>query len=148
MGPVLTVDLARVAFARFAVPATALTLMDQHGAPDRLPRDPARRLVDRAHPARHLDRGGAAGHGSRSGELTKWYVMGRWAEHGDGPRTSLPGQGDEDGDVAVDTFVAAAAGHRLPGAGHAARRGRARGLPGRDGLRRAARGRCRPSPSG
>ncbi|SEH00099.1 Peptidase_C39 like family protein [Nonomuraea solani] len=39
------------------------------------------------------------------GRLTKWYVMGRWSEHGD-PRTSVPGQGDEDGDVAVDTFVA------------------------------------------
>ncbi|MEV0622748.1 C39 family peptidase [Nonomuraea sp. NPDC050404] len=39
------------------------------------------------------------------GELTKWYVMGRWSEHGD-PRTSVPGQGDAHGDVAVDTFVA------------------------------------------
>ena len=39
--------------------------------------------------------------------LTKWYDMGRWAEGGeDIHRTSLPGQGDEDGDVAVDTFVA------------------------------------------
>lgn len=38
---------------------------------------------------------------------TKWYDMGRWAEGGgDIHRTSLPGQGDEDGDVAVDTFVA------------------------------------------
>jgi hypothetical protein len=42
------------------------------------------------------------------GDLTKWYVMGRWAEGGtDIHRTSLPGQGDGDGDVAVDTFVAA-----------------------------------------
>ncbi|WP_239103858.1 C39 family peptidase [Microbispora corallina] len=42
------------------------------------------------------------------GALTKWYVMGRWAETGaDVHRTSLPGQGDDDGDVAVDTFVAA-----------------------------------------
>ncbi|GAA3805336.1 peptidase C39 family protein [Sphaerisporangium flaviroseum] len=41
------------------------------------------------------------------GGLTKWYDMGRWAEGGDDiHRTSLPGQGDEDGDVAVDTFVA------------------------------------------
>ncbi|WP_084963574.1 C39 family peptidase [Thermoactinospora rubra] len=40
---------------------------------------------------------------------TKWYVMGRWA-YGDGDiqRTSVPGQGDADGHVAVDTFVAAA----------------------------------------
>ncbi|MFC7639761.1 hypothetical protein ACFQX6_00885 [Streptosporangium lutulentum] len=43
-----------------------------------------------------------------SGTLTKWYVMGRWAESGaDVHRTSLPGQGDSDGDVAVDTYVAA-----------------------------------------
>ncbi|OUC90134.1 hypothetical protein CA984_36540 [Streptosporangium minutum] len=42
-----------------------------------------------------------------AGDLTKWYVMGRWAEgDGDIHRTSLPGQGDEDGDVAVDTYVA------------------------------------------
>jgi hypothetical protein len=41
------------------------------------------------------------------GALTKWYVMARWAEGDtDIHRTSLPGQGDEDGDVAVDTFVA------------------------------------------
>ncbi|MFI6813885.1 C39 family peptidase [Nonomuraea sp. NPDC050328] len=39
---------------------------------------------------------------------SRWYVMGRWAEHdGDIHRTSVPGQGDADGDVAVDTFVAA-----------------------------------------
>ncbi|WP_308250332.1 C39 family peptidase [Sphaerisporangium fuscum] len=42
-----------------------------------------------------------------TGGLTKWYDMGRWAEgDGDIHRTSLPGQGDEDGDVAVDTLVA------------------------------------------
>lgn len=42
------------------------------------------------------------------GDLTKWYVMGRWAEgEADVHRTSLPGQGDDDGDVAVDTLVAA-----------------------------------------
>ncbi|MEV0974951.1 C39 family peptidase [Microtetraspora glauca] len=41
------------------------------------------------------------------GALTKWYCMGRWAEGDtDIHRTSLPGQGDQDGDVAVDTFVA------------------------------------------
>ncbi|WP_240506326.1 C39 family peptidase [Thermoactinospora rubra] len=42
-----------------------------------------------------------------AGRTTKWYSMGRWAEgDGDVHRTSVPGQGDEDGDVAVDTFVA------------------------------------------
>ncbi|WP_245655808.1 C39 family peptidase [Microtetraspora fusca] len=42
-----------------------------------------------------------------TGALTKWYCMGRWAEgDADIHRTSLPGQGDQDGDVAVDTFVA------------------------------------------
>ncbi|GLW06711.1 membrane protein [Microtetraspora sp. NBRC 13810] len=41
------------------------------------------------------------------GGLTKWYVMGRWASGGqDIHRTSLPGQGDDDADVAVDTYVA------------------------------------------
>lgn len=41
------------------------------------------------------------------GDRTKWFVMGRWAEgEHDIHRTSVPGQGDEDGDVAVDTFVA------------------------------------------
>ena len=39
---------------------------------------------------------------------TKWYVLGRWA-YGDGDfhRTSLSGQGNADGFVAIDTFVAA-----------------------------------------
>ncbi|MFI0421412.1 C39 family peptidase [Spongiactinospora sp. 9N601] len=39
---------------------------------------------------------------------TKWYVLGRWA-YGDADiqRTSVRGQGDADGTVAVDTFVAA-----------------------------------------
>lgn len=42
-----------------------------------------------------------------TGELSKWYVMGRWAEgESDIHRTSVPGQGDDDGDVAVDTLVA------------------------------------------
>ena len=64
-----------------------------------------------------------------SGTLTKWYVMGRWAEDdADVHRTSLPGQGDADGDVAVDTFVAAGAVDGLPAAGHAVRRGRAGAL--------------------
>ncbi|NUT39321.1 MAG: C39 family peptidase [Thermoactinospora sp.] len=40
---------------------------------------------------------------------TKWYVMGRWAYgESDIQRTSVPGQGDVDGTVSVDTFVAAA----------------------------------------
>ncbi|MEU6998913.1 C39 family peptidase [Nonomuraea sp. NPDC046570] len=44
-----------------------------------------------------------------AGALTGWYVMGRWAEGDtDVHRTSLPGQGDAGGDVAVDTFVAKA----------------------------------------
>jgi len=41
------------------------------------------------------------------GALTKWYVMGRWA-FGDGDihRTSVGGQGDQDGYIAIDTFFA------------------------------------------
>ncbi|MEU4571226.1 C39 family peptidase [Nonomuraea sp. ATR24] len=40
--------------------------------------------------------------------LTKWYVLGRWAYgEGDIRRTSVPGQGDADANVAVDTLVAA-----------------------------------------
>ncbi|MEU8107166.1 C39 family peptidase [Nonomuraea muscovyensis] len=44
-----------------------------------------------------------------SAGLTKWYVLGRWA-YGDRDirRTSVPGQGDADATVAVDTLVAAA----------------------------------------
>jgi len=43
------------------------------------------------------------------GTTTKWYNLGRWAA-GDGQifRTSVPTQGDSDGAVAVDTYVAAA----------------------------------------
>ncbi|MGH3657487.1 MAG: C39 family peptidase [Micromonosporaceae bacterium] len=42
------------------------------------------------------------------GNTTKWYVIGRWAS-GDSEihRTSVPSQGDTDGFVAIDTFVAA-----------------------------------------
>jgi hypothetical protein len=37
---------------------------------------------------------------------TKWYVLGRWASGDeDFHRTSVPGQGDKDGYVAIDTFV-------------------------------------------
>jgi hypothetical protein len=40
------------------------------------------------------------------GHQTKWYVLGRWA-YGDADihRTSVGGQGDKDGYVAIDTFV-------------------------------------------
>jgi hypothetical protein len=46
------------------------------------------------------------------GTSTKWYVLGRWSSGddtaaGDIHRTSVPAQGDTDGSVAVDTFVAA-----------------------------------------
>ena len=38
---------------------------------------------------------------------TKWYVMGRWAfSDGDFHRTSVGGQGDGDGYIAIDTFFA------------------------------------------
>jgi len=47
------------------------------------------------------------------GNTTKWYVMGRWAADDTAlKRTSLSGQGDTDGFVSIDTFVAAA-GHEL-----------------------------------
>jgi len=48
-----------------------------------------------------------------AGTTTKWYVLGRWAA-GDAEihRTSVPTQGDTDGFVAIDTFVAAD-GHAL-----------------------------------
>jgi hypothetical protein len=40
------------------------------------------------------------------GHLTKWYVLGRWAYADDDfHRTSLSGQGDRDGFVAIDTWV-------------------------------------------
>ncbi|WP_308250631.1 peptidase C39 family protein [Nonomuraea rhizosphaerae] len=100
----LTVDLARVAFARLAMPTAPLTSWT---SPEQPIGFPATQLVPswtaitppgtwievelQVRPA--------------SGEPSKWYVMGRWAEHGE-MRTSVPGQGDEDGDVAVDTFVA------------------------------------------
>lgn len=46
-----------------------------------------------------------------SGPYTKWYVMGRWAADDTGMRrTSIPSQGDADGTVSIDTFVAAS-GH-------------------------------------
>ncbi|HEX6074272.1 MAG TPA: C39 family peptidase [Micromonosporaceae bacterium] len=41
------------------------------------------------------------------GTFTKWYIMGRWAA-GDSEihATSVPAQGDDDGFVAIDTFIA------------------------------------------
>jgi hypothetical protein len=48
-----------------------------------------------------------------AGTPTKWYVMGRWTSQmpseasGDIHRTSLGGQGDADGTIAIDTFLAA-----------------------------------------
>jgi len=48
-----------------------------------------------------------------AGTTTKWYVMGRWTSQmpaeasGDIHRTSLGGQGDADGTIAIDTFLAA-----------------------------------------
>ncbi|MFC4531864.1 C39 family peptidase [Sphaerisporangium dianthi] len=46
--------------------------------------------------------------GRNSAGQTKWYVLGRWSyAEGDILRTSVPSQGDDDGYVSVDTFVAA-----------------------------------------
>jgi len=43
---------------------------------------------------------------TNAGTTTKWYVMGRWASgDSDIHRTSLSGQGDTDGTVAIDTFL-------------------------------------------
>jgi hypothetical protein len=48
-----------------------------------------------------------------AGTPTKWYVMGQWTSQmpseatGDVHRTSLGGQGDADGTIAIDTFFAA-----------------------------------------
>jgi len=42
------------------------------------------------------------------GNTTKWYVLGRWAADDTYlARTSVPSQGDTDGSVSIDTFVAA-----------------------------------------
>jgi len=113
MSLVLTVDLARVAFTRFSVPAgqAAWTGAEQSIG------FPATQLVAswtaRTPPGSWIEVELRAT--TAAGARTKWFVMGRWSEHGD-PRTSVPGQGDEDGDVAVDTFVA-----RRPVVGYQAR---------------------------
>ncbi|MFC0623543.1 peptidase C39 family protein [Kribbella deserti] len=54
----------------------------------------------------------AASGQTNQGNTSKWYVLGRWGagddtSKGDIHRTSLPGQRDTNGTVAVDTFVAA-----------------------------------------
>ncbi|MEV5891614.1 C39 family peptidase [Nonomuraea fuscirosea] len=100
----LTVDLARVAFTRFALPETparvwvgeecAIGFAATQIVPSWTASTPPGSWIEVELRAR-----------TAAGGLTKWYVMGRWSEHGE-PRTSVPGQGDEDGDVAVDTFVA------------------------------------------
>ncbi|WP_214317356.1 C39 family peptidase [Nonomuraea sediminis] len=101
MGPVLTVDLARVAFARFSVSGQAWT------GDERRIGFAATQLVASwtAHtpPGTWVEVELQAR--SAAGTLTKWYVMGRWSSD-DALRTSVPGQGDDDGDVAVDSFVA------------------------------------------
>ncbi|MGI5270980.1 peptidase C39 family protein [Nonomuraea sp. CA-218870] len=104
MGPVLTVDRARVALTRFTVPPIAGDgwISDEH-----LIGFPATQLVPswtaRTPPGSWIEVELQAV--TAEGRRTRWYVMGRWSERG-GPRTSVAGQGDEDGDVAVDTFVA------------------------------------------
>ena len=109
MRMVLTVDLARVTLTRCAVPDSgAVTDAPEVWTSEELPIGfPATQLVPswtaRTPPGAWIEvelRARTAG-----GRLTKWYVMGRWSEHGR-PRTSVAGQGDGDGDVAVDTFVA------------------------------------------
>ncbi|WP_246080016.1 C39 family peptidase [Nonomuraea mesophila] len=100
----LTVDLSSVAFARFAVPGDGPGTWtgEEHPigfaatqlVPSWTARTPPGAWIEIELRAR-----------TASGTRTKWYVMGRWSEHGR-PRTSVPGQGDGDGDVAVDTFVA------------------------------------------
>src|SRR5688500_5592034 len=103
MSLVLTVDLAHVSFARFSVPAGQASWT---GA-EHLIGFPATQLVAswtaRTPPGSWIEVELQAV--TSAGTRTRWYVMGRWSEHGE-PRTSVPGQGDEDGDVAVDTFVA------------------------------------------
>ncbi|WP_336205035.1 peptidase C39 family protein [Nonomuraea sp. LPB2021202275-12-8] len=104
MSLVLTVDLARVAFTRFTVPPDPGAAWTGEEQPVGFP---ATQLV--ASWTAHTPPGAwievELQATTESGTRTKWYVMGRWSEHGH-PRTSVPGQGDEDGDVAVDTFVA------------------------------------------
>ncbi|GAA4921045.1 C39 family peptidase [Nonomuraea thailandensis] len=108
---VLTVDLAHVAFTRFTVPAdegpTGEGRAGEWLSEERPIGFAATQIVPswtaRTPPGAWIEIALRAT--TASGDRTKWYVMGRWSEHG-APRTSVPGQGDEHGDVAVDTFVA------------------------------------------
>lgn len=44
---------------------------------------------------------------TQEGSFTKWYIMGRWAaDDSEIHPTSVPAQGDDNGFVAIDTFVA------------------------------------------
>ncbi|MEV4071606.1 C39 family peptidase [Nonomuraea fuscirosea] len=100
----LTVDLARVAFTRFALPETpARVWIGEERAIGFEATQVVPSWTARTAPGSWIEVELRAR--TAAGGLTKWYVMGRWSEHGE-PRTSVPGQGDEDGDVAVDTFVA------------------------------------------
>ncbi|WP_101782789.1 peptidase C39 family protein [Nonomuraea indica] len=105
MSLVLTVDLARVTLTRFTVPA--LGTPGAWTSEERPIGFPATQLVPswtaRTSPGSWVEVELRAR--TADGRLTKWYVMGRWSEQG-APRTSVAGQGDEDGDVAVDTLVA------------------------------------------
>ncbi|SEM34033.1 Peptidase_C39 like family protein [Nonomuraea pusilla] len=108
MGPVLTVDLAPVAFTRFAVPGEALRGGEAWTGEERAVGFAATQLVPSwtaRTPAGCWIEVELRVRTAERPSWSKWYVMGRWSEHGD-PRTSVPGQGDGDGDVAVDTFVA------------------------------------------
>ena len=72
----------------------------------------ARSSWARRHAVGNLDPGRDARDDHRR-HATKWYVLGRWTSQmpseasGDIHRTSLGGQGDADGTVAIDTFLAA-----------------------------------------
>ncbi len=110
MGLVLTVDRPRVALTRFIVPPAPPVLPDTGDGwtgDDQRIGFPATQLVPswtaRTPPGSWIEVELQAV--TAEGRRTKWYVMGRWSEHGE-PRTSVAGQGDDDGDVAVDTFVA------------------------------------------
>ncbi|TMR30275.1 peptidase C39 family protein [Nonomuraea zeae] len=108
MGLVLTVDLARVAYTRLPVPGDTGGTDDGVWTGEECPIGfAATQLVPswtaRTPPGSWIEVALRAW--TAAGTRTKWFVMGRWSEHGD-PRTSVAGQGDDDGDVAVDTFVA------------------------------------------
>ncbi|MGW0482123.1 C39 family peptidase [Nonomuraea sp. NPDC003214] len=103
MSLVLTVDLARVCFARFSVPAGQASWTSAEHPIGFAATQLVASWTARTPPGSWIEVELQAT--TAAGSRTRWYVMGRWSEHGE-PRTSVPGQGDEDGDVAVDTFVA------------------------------------------